>query len=523
MSEDYEEGRIIVPDDVIADVSKYNRDKILWERKKEKKPKAALQYKLVYDSSAEGLEPVYFWLLDLIQGFGLEVTKINDNFSASPGSGYFSEIGARTTRMQEEGMKILGVVNQVVKSVINILYDLKEFEIRLKQYEDVKSKDPNKKIAGLLALKQLWMDNVDIKRGRGSINQMTYELNFATLRDAFMAVNTLDDITGNKGKEGIDVNERVKKVLMARVEEFLEWKGRSESELTRRYNIQKTYLKSQVDTLKLYTRWVKPYLKAAEELRMRDVDKSRMPWMVSAFNTMVLELSLLCTKNVDIDDKVYNKILPPRFKRLNDKEKIRKTSSVVMVDFAFRGIPRKVPESHYVHGGRVEVTFRAYTMNEDERLWFDNKLDKSDLTVGLGLAEGITKESLKQLTDDIDYFLKKGDKEKEEAEKLKEEQQSNPFTALLGIGGKLKAEKKKEKTEEDKNKEKLAEFEKNGIRPDSYEEERIRALAEQDAIDLCFKFLDLYKKSHGMAAFPIPPKFGRYFEMTLHKNPFLEK
>jgi hypothetical protein len=240
---------------------------------------------------------------------------------------------------------------------------------------------------------------------------------------------------------------------------------------------------------------------------MRDVDKSRMPWMVSAFNTMVLELSLLCTKDVDVDDKVYNKILPPRFKRLNDNKKIRKTYSAVMVDFAFRGIPRRVPESHYVHGGRVEVTFRAYTMNEDERLWFNNKLDKSDLTIGLNLATGITKDSLKQLTDDIDYFLEKGDKEKEEAEKLKEEQQLNPFTALLGIGEKFKTEKKKVKSEKEKDKEKLAEFEKNGIRPDSYVEERIRVLARQDAIDLCFKFFDLYKKSHGMAAFPTPPNF----------------
>jgi hypothetical protein len=504
MSEDYEEGKIIVPDDAIADVSLYNRDKLLWERNGKKVPSAAGKYKIVYDSAAEGLEPVYFWLLDLIQGMGWKVAKINDNFNASPGSGYFSEVGARATRMQEEGMKILGTVNQVVKSVINILYDLKEFEIRLKQYEDVKSKNPLQRESGLMALKQIWMDNVDIKRGRGSINQMTYELSFATLREAFMSANTIEDFTK---KDGIDVNERVKKIAMARLNEFLDWQKRSELELTKRYNIQKTYLKSQVDTLKLYTRWVKPYLKAAEELRMRDVDKSRMPWMVSAFNTMVLELSLLCTKDLDVDDNVYNRILPPNFKKSNDAGKIRKTSSVILVDFAFRGIPRRVPEQHYVHGGRVEVTFRAYTMNEDERLWFNDKLDKSDLTTGLNLATGITKDSLKQLTDDIDHFLKKGDKEEYEAKKVKESQQLNPFSALLGVGDLFKPEKKIGKSQEEKEKEKLDEFEKNGIRPDSYEEERIRVLAKNNAAEMCFKFFDLYKKSHGMAAFPTPPNF----------------
>ena len=66
------------------------------------------------------------------------------------------------------------------------------------------------------------MDNVDIKRGRGSINMMAQDLQFVTLRDAFMTVKTLKDV------DKIDLNDRVKRILKPRLAEFLEWKTRSE-------------------------------------------------------------------------------------------------------------------------------------------------------------------------------------------------------------------------------------------------------------------------------------------------------
>src|SRR5690606_6520257 len=103
-----------------------------------------------------------------------QVNKITDNFMSSPGSGHFSDIGQRVTKMQEEGMKILGGLNQVIKSSLNLIYDLKDFKQRLQHYEDANSKDSKIKESGNLALKQIWLDSVDLqKRGRGSIHQMT--------------------------------------------------------------------------------------------------------------------------------------------------------------------------------------------------------------------------------------------------------------------------------------------------------------------------------------------------------------
>ena len=46
------------------------------------KEKPLKEHKLVYDSSSETLEPVYFFILDLMNNFGLETEKLVDNFSS---------------------------------------------------------------------------------------------------------------------------------------------------------------------------------------------------------------------------------------------------------------------------------------------------------------------------------------------------------------------------------------------------------------------------------------------------------
>lgn len=431
------------------------------------------QHTLVYNSSSETLEPIYFWILDFMGKLGFKVEKIVDNFSATPGGGYFSEISGKATRMQEEGMKILGAVNQVIKSIINIVYDLKEFEIRLHQYDLANSKNKDEAESGVLGLKQIWMDNVDIKRGRGSINQMSYELNFATLRDAFMAARTLQDV------DKMDLNDRVKRVLKPRLAEFLEWAKRSEKEMRKRFEIEKNYLKSQVATLKMYARWVKPYLRAAEQLSMRQ-GTGREPDLVSAFNTMVLELCILGKGNVDIKKEVLAKNLPPNFKDI----KTRKYHPCVFIDFMFRGIPERASQSgHYVFGGKVEVNFKAYALNEHEIDKLFQELEKEDLSDVLKVAETQVTASLEQIQEDIDHFLKGDEQEKKENKTM--------WQSFLDFLGGKQAKKEKEK----KEKKEITETKK-----DSYAESWIRAYAERVAADLCFKVYDVYKKAHGMAS-----------------------
>ena len=77
-------------------------------------------HSLIYDSSSETLEPVYFFILDLMNDFGLGTEKLIDNFSSSVGSGYFSEMGQRKSIMQQQGAKLLGDINTVLRSVLTL-------------------------------------------------------------------------------------------------------------------------------------------------------------------------------------------------------------------------------------------------------------------------------------------------------------------------------------------------------------------------------------------------------------------
>ena len=446
------------------------------EAAKTAKPQPVREYKLIYDSSAESLEPVYFWILDFLGGLGLKVEKLVDNFTSSPGSGHFSELMMKATKMQEEAMKIYGTVNTVIKSVLNLLYDLKEFQLRLSSYDNFHSKDKEKRESGLTSLKQIWMDQVDIKKGRGSINMLAQDLNFVTLRDAFMVVK--DEKLEFQGHE-IDLSDRVKRILRARISEFLEWVGRSEKELRKRFEIEKTYLKTQVNAIQLYSRWAKPYLRAAQELEQNN---SSDPGLVHAFNTILFELSILGTKAFDLEQAAVNKTVPMDFKRIKLK---RKYFSCVMIDFKFRGIPQRAGQ-HYSFGGRSEVVFRSYCLNEEEYALFKDKLNDDDLKSAMGFVEGMTTESLDKIKEDIDEFL-----EDKQEETKKSTDDINPFSALFGLDNK-KEKKKKKKGEKIKSP--------LEIKKDSYVESMVRTETEQAAKKSCYTVYDIYKKGHGMAS-----------------------
>ncbi|MBS3072648.1 hypothetical protein J4477_02340 [Candidatus Pacearchaeota archaeon] len=441
----------------------------------------ARSHQLVYDSSSSTLEPIYFWILNFMNNlFGGKTEKLVDNFSSSPGSAHFTEMGQRKTIMQDNVMKTLGAVNQVTKSMVNLIYDLKDFEIRLKHYEDVKSKDRVKKEGAMLALKQIWLDNVDIKRGVGSIHQMTAgNLNFVTLRDAFLAASSPEEV------EKMDLNDRVKRILKPRLAEFYQWTTSSESELTKRFNIEKNYLKSQVNTLQLYTRWVKPYLKAATELEMKE--KTMDPELVTAFNTIVLELALIGKNEINIEDAILERKLPQ-----GTKKPKRGYFSCVIIKFHFRGIPQKAGQS-YLFGGRATVEFKGYALNNQEIELFQKEMKDSDIEDAMKLIEGSTTESLDEIKKDIDHFLE-GGKEEEEKEKRREKEDINPFKALFsGLWPKRSDKKDKKEIKDIKD-----------IKKDNYVEGEIRKLAAKSADELCFNVYDVYKKAHKMASHDSP-------------------
>ena len=323
------------------------------------------------------------------------------------------------------------------------------------------------------------MDKVDMQKGQGSINALSSgNLQFVTLRDAFMIANSVSDV------EKMDLNDRVKRILEPRVLEFLEWKKRSEEELKKRFEIEKIYLKSQVAALKLNSRWAKPYLRAAQQL-MSNERLAGNPALVTAFNTILLELSLMGKGEISVKDSVFEKRLPKEFRKFKN---LRKYYQVVLIDFTFRGIPSKTGQ-HYTFGGRADINFRAYALNENEIDLLNEKLSESDLSTALKFIQGMTDDSLEKLKIDIEEFS-------EDADQKKKEEISDPFTAMFSF---FKSEKKDlEKAE----KQRIKLLKEKGPKSENYAETYLRALAEAKVKDTCFNIYDIYKKSIGMATFP---------------------
>ena len=68
------------------------------------------------------------------------------------------------------------------------------------------------------------------------------------------------------------------------------------------FHRQEKYLKAQVDSLKMYTKWAKPYLRTAQKLGMKEFKTKAglpVPDMVAAFNTMQMELRLIGKLKID--------------------------------------------------------------------------------------------------------------------------------------------------------------------------------------------------------------------------------
>jgi len=438
------------------------------------------KHTLVYDSFGEGLEPIYFWILDMIQQRHKNVEKLVDNFVAAPGSTHFAEMGQRATRMQEEAMKIFGAINQVVKSILNIIYDLKEFKIRLKVYDEYRDDNTTTKNAALLTLKQIWMDTVDIKKGTTALKGLIQNFDYATIIDAFMAAKTIDEVTLPAEKGGIDLNERVRRILQQRVGEFFRWIIESEQELRKRFEIEKIYLKSQVNTIKMYSRWVKPYLNAARALEQRmNPDAS----LVNAFNTTLFELVLMGEGEYDPSEDIANGNLPKLFKSITKK----KYSPLMIVEFKYRTSPERAQQG-YGFRGRVEVTFSSYALTTDEIKVFKEELNKDDMGDMIKFIEGSTDESLKNIQVDLDELLEDKKTEKEKDEK-KSEEDANPFSALFSL---FKGAKKEEKKDDGKI----------TLTSDNQYEKILRSQAIISARKTCYGIYDLYKKAHQMASLP---------------------
>jgi hypothetical protein len=478
---------------------------------------------LIYDSFGEAMEPTYYWILDFLrEQLGYNVEKTYDFFAASEASGYFGEMGQRRTALETrisgggQAPGLFGTINMVIKSIINLLYDLKTFDLRLKHYDDIKVKDPSIKKSAFEALKGIWLNEVDKTKGNAAIDVLAQQLNFITLRDAFMVVPVQDWYVPNadskkisevkekavKYVEKMDLTDVVKRILAPRIKEFIDWVYLSEKELRMRQSVEKAYLKAQYSALRAYTKWARPYLIATQKLipveytelleehKELGIGPEAIP---TPFHAIWFYIELMGSKAADID------LIRPGvgvYKKLSAELKDKKNQpfSVLNIRFAFRGSPQTMKgakgEIITINTGRLFIRFCSYVMQKKHLELLSKREDEEVLK----FIDVMTTETLEAMADDFKKYLEEETKKEEEKIKTAFELPFSTFVkplfGSLGTFNKLA-------------KDIFKQMPKLGLDSgEAWKVARLKLIAAEKAKKDCFAVFEKYRKANKMITPP---------------------
>lgn len=227
---------------------------------------------------------------------------------------------------------------------------------------------------------------------------------------------------------------------------------------------------------RVYARWAKPYLRAAQQLGQNAITDASL---VSVFNTVLLEVTLLGQADYDLREDVDSGFLPKAVLRM----KQRRYLPIILVELRFRALPERARQGGYLFRGWLEIVFTSYALNEDELKALKEKFEKDDLGDVFRAVAGTTDEGLSQFQADLAEFL--GDERhlsRSETKAADESQDINPFSALFSIF-------QREETNSPGD---------NSIALDSDIEKAIRNQALLRARQECRRFYELFKQAHNM-------------------------
>ncbi len=439
-------------------------------------PKSLRNCRLLWEVYDLSLEEPYFWLLDYFKdGFPI-IEKIEDSFAAAENSAFFGVTQQRLGAQQDRISQFLATMGKMVKELFQMVRELRIIDERLGYYraidDELKKPLEQRSKTADITMKGLF---VDLVQGGGksaaSVYGMARELEFITLPDLFFdAPPFKDDAELNRHLESLkeNFNKNVRRVLQRHLGQYLEWKKRTHQEHENRKIFQLKYLQQHFDIIKMYLTWVKPYLRHARALTMKEKSLTSAE-LISAFEGSLLDIEILA------------------------RRQIGKAHSCVLATFNYRTRAElKVQQEGYqrgpVHIGRMVVTFRAYAWS-DEQLQNYKALKQKELFELLGDVSTSVQQAMESLGDELFRYLEeaKGNKAEEKKGAKKEESKKSFAEKFFGDFYTPKSVKSKGHSVKDLEKEAAAIEEAIGK-------------AKNPAMFHAFNAFHLFKKAHRMAA-----------------------
>ena len=248
-----------------------------------------------------------------------------------------------------------------------------------------------------------------------------------------------------------------------------------------RAQVERDLLRSKTETLKLYARWLGPYLRQARQL---EPNARGDAGLVSLFNTAAVEVTLLAQREYPVEEDVDRGDLPRMFLKANR----RAYFSVLIIELKLRAAPERTSAGAYGYRGRFGLTMTSYALNEEELAVLREELDRENLSEVLTSVGGKAGESLNQILKQMESLA---------AEPVKagaKPDDPNPFLALLGLEDRRLEQEKK-------NADDTVEVPWWSVKPDSDIEAVIRSQAILDARQRCLEFYNACKAALKMARF----------------------
>ena len=174
-------------------------------------------------------------------------------------------------------------------------------------------------------------------------------------------------INPKKGSDGVDkdveslagigINRKVREVVKRKLMQYYLWKENVYKELTWRRKFLLKSLVQHYHSIKLYVRWLKPYLRNIRKLQMSGAES---PDLITAFESAEIDLELIATGSEYFVDT-------PRGKT---RKKYQKFIPCLRVRFRFITLPEMAFQKEFqhrgaVHSGRTEITFEGFVATKD--------------------------------------------------------------------------------------------------------------------------------------------------------------
>jgi hypothetical protein len=198
--------------------------------------------------------------------------------------------------------------------------------------------------------------------------------------------------------------------------------------------IERGLLRSKIESLKLYARWLGPYLKQARQLEQTTKSTASL---VNLFNSAVAEVTLLAQREYPVNEDVDRGDLP----RFILEASPRALFSVLILELKFRAAPERTAGGAYGYRGRFELTMTSYAMNAGELAALRRELDRDNLDTTLRALGGDSSKAIVELVKQVETLVAGPVKEKEP-----EPDDLNPFTSLFAFKKTFGGENQKSET-----------------------------------------------------------------------------